>query len=328
MIRRTTLYLAALLLLGIGTISPAANATPPTPISCTTGTYTITAPGNYIVTANLTTTGICILIEASDVAIDLQGHSITGTPTGFGISAYDSSFTPYPEKNISITNGTIKGFYIGIALGADTYVTISNINAMQNLYAGIGLDSNSKVHNSQANNNGSYGIACGGDYNTVNNSPANNNGLDGISFGAVPGEGNYNTVSHSPANNNGMYGIGFNGGHNTVINSPANNNMYGIGLGEGNNTIINSQANGNTAYGIGIAAGGNNIFNSQANGNTAYGIAIDGDNNLLTSDTANDNVGVGIALTCPSYLFGDTAKGDGTNTTFAGTGCVEFDNNF
>lgn len=59
MIRRTTLALAALLLLSIGAISPAANAQIS---SCPT---TISTSGNYTVTANLISTGTCITISAS-----------------------------------------------------------------------------------------------------------------------------------------------------------------------------------------------------------------------------------------------------------------------
>jgi hypothetical protein len=65
------------LLLGIGA-SAAKSAAAPTPISACP--YTITAPGNYVVTGDLTARGTCISFATplSNVALDLQGHTITG----------------------------------------------------------------------------------------------------------------------------------------------------------------------------------------------------------------------------------------------------------
>ena len=305
MIKRTTLALAAMLLLGIGAISSAAYAAT---VNITACPFSANTQGDtYSVTANLTETtpGVsCITIGASDVAIDLQGHTITGPGSamgfGFGITD-DGNINPF--TNIIIANGTIKGFGSGIGL-ASTYVTVSNINATQNTY-GMDLNANSAVSNSQANNN---------------------------SYGLIFDSGN-NTISNSAANNNQGGGITINGSNNAIINTPAGGNgSDGIFITEGNNTITNSPVKGNKSGGIAIAGGNNTVTNCPVNGNGSQGIEIDGDGNFLTGDTANGNGSTGIVLNCPSNLFGNTAQGNTNGNTIFGTSlgsplpCVELDN--
>jgi len=75
-----SLLIVATVLTGVG-ISPA-TATPQRLDACTT----ITEPGTYELTADLTTAqpvgGACIRIEASGVVFDGGGHTIRGNGTG------------------------------------------------------------------------------------------------------------------------------------------------------------------------------------------------------------------------------------------------------
>jgi len=111
MTMKTALALAALLLLGIGATPPAAYA------QISSCSYTASTAGTtYTVTTNLRTaaTTPCITITASGVAIDLQGHTISGTgsasTSGYGITDGSSCVSPPCQQNIIIANGTIKGF--------------------------------------------------------------------------------------------------------------------------------------------------------------------------------------------------------------------------
>src|SRR6266478_4610503 len=81
---KTALRRVALLLLGMAAISPAAYADG-TISACPT---TVTGPGTWTVTKDLTATGTCITINGNGVAIDLHGHTITdlGTGADFGIT--------------------------------------------------------------------------------------------------------------------------------------------------------------------------------------------------------------------------------------------------
>jgi hypothetical protein len=78
--------------------------------------YTITKPGSYILTSNLTVSAAnttAIMVYASDVTIDLNGFSIIGpmSCTASGCSSSSSGYgvnTQY--NNLTLKNGTISGF--------------------------------------------------------------------------------------------------------------------------------------------------------------------------------------------------------------------------
>lgn len=74
---------------------------------------TITDSGSYFLSTNLSTTlGTCLTVDADQVTIDLNGFAITGPglPTNArGIFAAD-------RRAITIRNGSISGFDIGVLL--------------------------------------------------------------------------------------------------------------------------------------------------------------------------------------------------------------------
>ena len=259
MIKKTTLALAILLPLGIGATSLAAQ----TISDC----GPVTAPGTYTVTTDITAPPDtnCITISASEVAIDLQGHTISGSGFSSGIIAGFGAGTA-PLQNIIIANGTITGFNQNINLIVD-YVLISNITVVEGGFSGI---SNS------------------GSVNVVTDTQANNNGLFGMYF-----YGNNNTISGSTANNNGHYGIAFlqESATNTVINGTANDNgLGGMFFTNGNSTVIDSIANGNTSDGFFIGGSNNVLKGNTTNGNTSQGISVVCPSNLY-GNTAQDNPG-------------------------------------
>ena len=105
--------------------------------------YKITAPGVYCLTGNLSlgrVTGRAILINADDVVLDLNGWTLEGT----GGSATETvGIKAYKRKNITIRNGTIRGFYYGILLkDLSPYTTsqghlVEDIHADKNTFIGI-----------------------------------------------------------------------------------------------------------------------------------------------------------------------------------------------
>lgn len=83
-----------------------------TPIATSTSTVTISQPGSYILTGNITvgaTDGI--IINASDVTLDLNGFTIATTSTTTG--AYRGIWLA--GKNITIRNGRIKSSFLNNA---------------------------------------------------------------------------------------------------------------------------------------------------------------------------------------------------------------------
>src|SRR6185436_18224362 len=70
-----------------------------------TGDTTITKPGCYYVTRNITGAGTeVILIQADNVSIDLQGHTLTKPDTSGAVIRIDPGFT-----GISVRNGVLSG---------------------------------------------------------------------------------------------------------------------------------------------------------------------------------------------------------------------------
>ena len=74
--------------------------------------FTITQPGSYYLTGDLATAGNGIIVNASDVTIDLMGFTITGSdPNQFsGIE----QVLAFNNKNLTVRNGTVRNFDDGV----------------------------------------------------------------------------------------------------------------------------------------------------------------------------------------------------------------------
>ncbi len=90
--------------------------------------YVINTGGNYVLNSNLSSTqtsGELILISASNVNIDFQGHFITGPNN----TSYDTiGVYAYERSNISIKNGTIAYCNMGIYIYGNNTATTNNVD--------------------------------------------------------------------------------------------------------------------------------------------------------------------------------------------------------
>lgn len=118
------------LLVLLAAASAQAQSTSCTQIS--TPPVSITQPGVYCLTADLS--GI-IWIGASDVVIDLQGHTVDGSAGGSGTTA--DGISAFDKQRITVRNGTVRGFRIGIFLGGGGDLTTSS-----HVIEGVRLDHN------------------------------------------------------------------------------------------------------------------------------------------------------------------------------------------
>jgi hypothetical protein len=301
-----------ILALGIGATAPHAWAA--TPITIPACPYTITASGTYILTKNLTVVGSCITIAAPGVdyvAIDLQGHSITGDGTGGGIGGFGN--------HVIITNGTVQRFSTGIAL-AGNFNTAMQMTVSQNTGPGrsdfpIGNDGlvlfgqYNAVTDSLATQNARGGIYVG-DYSLVNDSSANNNGPNPApTLGQEPGiqAGIDSAIAASEAKNNGWIGISSDG---FVTGTTAQGNGS---TGISSPSVTDSNASGNAEDGIVLIS-----FQSSGS-NIGQG--------SVTGSVTNNNGGAGILLQCPAVAVGNTAtKNAGGNIVTSDNTCVLLDN--
>lgn len=139
----TGLGFFGLMLLGFQGAALAADGD--TCTSITSVPFTISLPGTYCVTKELPTpstftSGVAITISSNDVTIDLSGHTLSNLAAGTGTAA--TGIYALDQKNITVRNGTVRGFYIGIDLdatgsGASSGHLVENVRADFNSNVGI-----------------------------------------------------------------------------------------------------------------------------------------------------------------------------------------------
>jgi hypothetical protein len=112
--------------------------------------YTCTSishPGSYQVVANITATasnvqtGVilgCIVINTSNVTLDLAGHTITGPPGGFinGAGVAGVEGLSQGLEGIKVLNGVVTGLYDGVLLYGSGHV-VENVRSFNNVNIGI-----------------------------------------------------------------------------------------------------------------------------------------------------------------------------------------------
>jgi len=134
-----TLNLTLLLLFAPGAWAETIDCTP-----ITTLPYVITVQGIYCFTGNLATsmaTGNAIEIQTNNVTIDMNGWKLGGLAAG--AATQTNGIFAFQRKNITIRNGTIRGFYQGIWINDGPPFTtsqghlIEDIRADQNTYLGF-----------------------------------------------------------------------------------------------------------------------------------------------------------------------------------------------
>ncbi len=234
------LTLVALVGLSLGVMVPAASAT-----DITTCPFTISSPGTFVVTKNLTATGTsCIKVHSDNVAIDLKGHTITGDKTvgHHGITDEGLFFV----TGVAIANGKIKDFADGIGFFGDCcdsshVITITHVDSSDNKF--IFADSHNAVSNVRTIHDGGSGMFFDGFDNVVTKSTASNNTGDGMEF-----DDDDNRVSDSTANDNTVVGMDLHFCcNNTVTKVTANHNATGVVLscdgGHGNAVRVSAHNN-------------------------------------------------------------------------------------
>ncbi len=281
--------------------------------------FTISQPGSYIVTQNLTGSN-GITIQASNVSIDLNffavtgntgnnasGITITGNRTGIviyngyingwgedGISA--ASATSFIGMNLQLLNNEGDGLICGDAC------TLENCHALNNGLDGLDTGNQGKVNHCIATSNLDTGIECENRCE-VNLCVSTANGDQGIITGAE------SRVSNTTAFQNAHYGIRA-GNHNQIHDCLASGNGFSgfyisnAGYAFGNLSKINNQhgfeagqdvvlkdnaADSNTGNGFYSAFNGGKLDNNNSSDN-AIGYEITGSDWLIVKNTATGNL--------------------------------------
>ena len=145
--RETYLWVMALLglmVLGIAVERPGAETTDCTAIPSLP--YTISTQGIYCLKSNLSTSitaGNAITINTNNVVIDLNGFKIGGLGAGPLTTAY--GIYAFGRQNITIRNGTVRGFRHGITLGDESPFTTSQGHIIEDIRADLNVFSGMEI---------------------------------------------------------------------------------------------------------------------------------------------------------------------------------------
>lgn len=276
-----------------------------------------------------------LVVAASGVTVDLNGHTVRGggrgnsaaTPDQVGIRLTDVS-------NVTVTNGTVRDFYTGVLVKGGSANTITRLTVTDNNAGtgatlngnGIYLDAsndNQVTYNTVTRNGPYAGIGAANDatgnhiaYNLVtDNNLVTTGGAfapyqqdDGISFG--PGA-SFNLVDHNAVYRNGEFGINATGGdHNQMIaNDIRDNGNFGVNAG-GSGHLVSDNVIDHNGYEQ-FAAPGQEPFPLIDGGVGTCGTCFGpGDLNTIQRNVITGNNSNGIALLFNGAQFVGRAFGD------------------
>lgn len=248
--------------------------------------YTITNSGSYYLTANLSSSGHGIVIQASGVSVNLMGFSLTGNrgPSYYGL--WLNGATNVPLRDIVVMGGMINNFGRG-----------GKFDCTQN----------SRLADLVISSNSQYGIIIHGDPL----GPFDGNTISGctISGTAGPGSGisfdgecNANTIANCTILGNSGYGIivvsylgscNGNSVRDCIIRNNGSDGIYFHGYSDpcSGNSVRDCIVSDNHQYGIRfLTANGNRIENNHVTGTTgspqSWGIYSSGStNNFILKNT-------------------------------------------
>jgi len=160
-----------------GAASPALAAGPANVNSC----RTITSPGSYVLTRNVTASGDCFHILSDDVTFDFDGFTATGDGTGAAMAL--------EGHGIVVRNGTVRGFGVGISIVTHgptrdlrEGAVIERMQVLDMVNFGIGGGFGT-VRDSFMAGNGNTSIALGGGPSLIMNNRVVGNARAGVSAG-------------------------------------------------------------------------------------------------------------------------------------------------
>jgi len=263
--------------------------------------------------------GNALIVGASNITIDLNGHTIDGVGLGSGIlnPQFDS---------VTITNGTMREFDYGVELRPGSLNNVvSNLTVTTNQIAGIALsDADNATVRSNIVTLNPLGIVlyAGTSGALVSGNDVTTNAGDGIRLEFALN----NRIEDNTAGMNDGFGIVIEGaGGNTITGNVLNLNVGGgitIGattLPSNDNLVQSNVLTGNVGAGILVTdSSGNDVLDNVSNGSNGAGVALElSSNTLIRGNDVRFN-GVGIELSQSSnnrIEFNDASGNTGSGIT-------------
>ncbi len=294
----------------------------------------IDQPGHYVVVRDIEVSGgDVITISASDVILDLGGHTLTRNgSTGRPLLLLADT------TNITIRNGRLEGGESGVEryitgvratirledldiTGAAQFgIQLLELDYVESLrcrvtgdlaYNGVSLSGGTgafsgRIVGNVVENAQGFGIIVkglkGGDVrdNQVFNT-AGGGSADGLNLWSEPGWGaGGNLVSGNTVRDSGGVGITVAStvpGNSVFGNTATDNTADGIHIFSEGNLLEQNIASGNNGNGFGISNSYNQLRTNHAVGNTGDGLHVGGLYNLIDNNTSEGNTGYGLYFT-------------------------------
>ncbi len=77
--------------------------------------------------------GMGIIIAASNITVDLNGHTVTGNPRARGSGLDQGGVVLRQVRKVNLTNGTVRGFDAGVVIDGGGDNTVTRIKAIDNV---------------------------------------------------------------------------------------------------------------------------------------------------------------------------------------------------
>lgn len=248
----------------------------------------------YYLTTNVSSTGTCMQIDANNVTLDCQGHSIIHTGQGSGIEVKRFNFTTIKNCNII---GDTSAYNFGIALDSSSNnIITNNIAKSNNISILLEFSSNNTIYNNKISLNSKEGISL---YYSSDNIISQNTVTFNKMWGIFLAFSSNNIVSNNNASSNG-FGISLAfGSNNTIFNNTAGSNQFGILLVSSSENIISNNNASTNNYGIVLGTNSNKniISNNTINlNNTSIFLPLISNYNIISNNTVSNNTNSGIYL--------------------------------
>ena len=257
----------------------------------------------YVLTADLQSDGVCLLVAADRITIDLRGHTITGPDFGTGAGIWDGDT---PRQSTTVRNGSIQNFFVGVLLEVSSNNTLRSLNTSSN-FVGMWVGPLSLVKGIRPSSapdpdcivqNNVFGIVA------LDHGPIENRGqIENCVIGGAPvwGDACHKTESGE-----------------VVCTTPGNigNVVFGV-FGGSRMLITRNKIQGNGQHGV-LAGSFSTITYNTVKDNGADGISAVEDFEttpvfratriVVTGNVVENNQRYGIRLFCPSTITSNTAR--------------------
>lgn len=249
--------------------------------------FTITAPGSYYLTRNLTAPAgsAGITVKADDVTIDLDGFALLGAGNATG-GAHGIVINA-TRKHLCVTNGGIRNFPDAGIGGDVSDARFERLTIGDNRGIGLLASNRCEIRDCVVRDNGAAGIRVGNSCLIVHVIASGN-----FAFGIRANDQNIIdtcTVTETlDPQTNDSYGIGVRFG-NTVRNCVVRaNGFWGIRCDAGN-MIVDNLCDINGLDGIYVFGDANRLDGNSLTYNGGYGIYVPGLRNLVVRNTCRGN---------------------------------------